>query len=284
MKQMRLSLEGIFWVYKILLALLMLGGLWGLWVGCWGMALGALVVALSSVYVSGRVVPFWWPRKSKRVPHILMLHTVSNAVVNPIARNNTIRPMTLERLIVDLLASGYVFMTLSEAVAAPLKQRTIVLTFDDGCVDNYTHLFPILQRHQVKATLYITSRGGEAFLSEAQIREMVASGLIEVGGHTTSHCELHSCSPEEGYQEIVKNRIALQALTGQAVASFAYPGGFCPDYAVEAVEKAGFTTAVLTKRKVKGKPHPLRLPRTIIPRESTTLEAYCLATRGRKHV
>lgn len=284
MKQTRLSLESIFLIYKILLVLIVLGGLWGLWISHWGMAFGTFAITFIIVYVSGRVAPFWWPRKSKRMPHILMLHTVNNAVVNPIARNNTIRPMTLERLIMDLLASGYTFMTLSDAYVAPLKQRTIVLTFDDGNVDNYTNLFPILQRHQVKATLYITCRRGEAFLSETQIREMVASGLIEVGGHTTSHCELHSCSPEEGYQEIVKNRMALQALTGQMVTSFAYPGGFCPDYAVGAVEKAGFTTAVLTKRKVKGKPHSLRLPRTIIPRESTRLEAYCLATRGRRHV
>jgi peptidoglycan/xylan/chitin deacetylase (PgdA/CDA1 family) len=279
-----MNFETRFWIGKCLLVGLFVGSLYASFLGLWVTALSLTVILLLMLGLSARLAPFWWPRKSKYLPHILMLHNVSNRVINPIAPNNTIRPMTLDCLISDLLASGYHFMTLSEAMAAPLKKRTIVLTFDDGCVDNYTNLFPLLKKHKVKATLYLSDLRGEIYLSDAQILEMVASGLVEVGGHTQTHCELHSCSAQEAIEEVQQNRLHLQQLTKQPVESFAYPGGFHPEQAYDAVKKAGFRYAVLTKRKVKGTRDNLRLPRTIVPRESTTIEAYCLATRGRKHV
>jgi len=279
-----MNIETRFWIGKIALVVLFMGSACAFWQGMW---VRAILLAMSLLFIlalSARLAPFWWPRKLKRLPHILMLHNVSNRVINPIAPNNTIRPMTLDRLIADLLASGYHFMTLSEAMAAPLKKRTIVLTFDDGCVDNYTNLFPLLKKHKVKATLYLSDLRGENYLSDAQILEMVASGLVEVGGHTQTHCELHMCSAQEAIEEVQQNRLHLQQLTKQPVESFAYPGGFHPEQAYDAVKKAGFRYAVLTKRKVKGPRDLLRLPRTIIPRESTTIQAYCLATRGRNHI
>ncbi|HEY8518004.1 MAG TPA: polysaccharide deacetylase family protein [Candidatus Binatia bacterium] len=39
----------------------------------------------------------------------------------------------------------------------PLPPKSVALTFDDGYLDNYTRAFPILQRHGLNATFYVTT-------------------------------------------------------------------------------------------------------------------------------
>lgn len=50
-------------------------------------------------------------------------------------------------------------LTLEEALAViegrPLRRSSILLTFDDGYLDNYTEAYPLLQRHSVPATFFL---------------------------------------------------------------------------------------------------------------------------------
>ncbi|MBO7181850.1 MAG: hypothetical protein J6V91_03575, partial [Kiritimatiellae bacterium] len=72
--------------------------------------------ALFSVLVAGGIgvslQRTWWrPRVPAKLPIFLMLHAVSDEVIDDSCANNTIRPSELERLIIDLKAAGYVFQT-----------------------------------------------------------------------------------------------------------------------------------------------------------------------------
>ncbi len=243
----------------------------------------AIIAVLTIGAIAFSAQRTWWRKRvSAKLPVFLMLHAVSDDVQDEVCPNNTIRPAELERLIVDLKTAGYVFQTATEAASAPMP-RSMVMTFDDGFVDNYTDLFPILKRHNVKATCFITNRGetDAHFLTPAQVREMHASGLVEFGGHTAEHTVLDGLTPEASDEAIRKNVEWLTDVLGCAPQSFAYPCGGYNDTVVAQVQAAGYTYAfTMHKRMRPVAKAPLLIHRQIIPRGKTPLQNYLLATRG----
>ncbi len=251
--------------------------------GHFGFFLGfglACLTGCSIVLLSAQLFIFR-PRPAAGIPRILMLHSVNNDIVEPIAPNNSIRPQELATLIEHLLAAKYTFRTLTQAMTPHPTSRVIVLTFDDGFIDNVTHLLPILKHFQIPATCFVTDRRNSAFLSDSDIQTLAATGLIEFGGHTVHHEDLRQCSSAALMQELTQNRETLRRLTKQPVETFAYPSGFYNNRERNAVKAAGFRWAVTTRKHGSTPPDPLQLPRQIIPRGLSPIQAYLLATRGR---
>ena len=226
---------------------------------------------------------WWWPRIDASVPIVLMLHSVAEDIVSPITPNNTVRPCELENLVERLRTHGYVFQTLLEAMGKPCR-RAVVLTFDDGCRDNYDVLFPIVRRLQLKITCFVTGQGERtpAFLTPAQMQEMDASGYVEFGGHTVRHITLTDVPPDVARSEIRDNKSRLEDILGHPVSSFSYPCGRYTPAIVEEVRAAGYRLAVtMDKRMRPFSVDPYRIHRQILPRGMDGFAAYLLATRGR---
>ncbi len=91
--------------------------------------------------------------------------------------------------------SGTQVMTLDEvadAVAAgqPLPARAVVLTIDDADESVYHLAYPLLQKYNMRAHLFVPTRQVGARWSELkvctwdQLREMSDSGIIRIGSHT----------------------------------------------------------------------------------------------------
>lgn len=218
-----------------------------------------------------------------------MLHSVSDAVVDPECPNNSIRPSELEGLIACLARRGYRFRTFKGAIEDELSgnsrpDRTVCMTFDDGYADNHTELFPILRRHRVQATCFVTSRGetDARFLSPAQIGEMHASGLVEFGGHTSGHCVLDRVDSARAREEIESNKRWIEDIVGEPIVSFAYPCGGENGEVVSLVKAAGYRYGAAMVKKMRPVATDLmRVHRQIVPRGVETWQAYMLATRGK---
>ena len=60
-----------------------------------------------------------------------------------------------------------------------LPEKPVVLTFDDGYLDNYTILLPILEERQLKGTVFMVTNdiGQDGYLSWDQLRDMQARGM-----------------------------------------------------------------------------------------------------------
>ena len=60
------------------------------------------------------------------------------------------------------LRKNYNVISLDEMVdrvmqGKPQPPKAVALTFDDGYLDNYTQAFPVLQKHGLNATFYVTT-------------------------------------------------------------------------------------------------------------------------------
>ena len=98
-------------------------------------AIGGLVWVAITIGVSLRF-SWWRPRLPREVP-ICLVAGVDVALLEPLVRN--------------LLAAGYRFQTVGEALESPVR-KAVVLTFDGGTRDHFTILLPFLRRMGVKAT------------------------------------------------------------------------------------------------------------------------------------
>lgn len=96
---------------------------------------------------------------------IFMLHRVlpeNERNKYTLNKDLAITPEKLEEFIVLFKSKGYIFISLDELYdwfqnKISLKQKFICLTFDDGYRDNLSHGLPILKKHQVPATIYVTN-------------------------------------------------------------------------------------------------------------------------------
>ena len=94
---------------------------------------------------------------------IFMLHRVSGFEKNKLPPNENMKvsPEFLEKFISDLKSQGYEFISIDILHEILQKgkniKKQIVFTLDDGYLDNYTHAYPILKKHNVPFTIYITT-------------------------------------------------------------------------------------------------------------------------------
>lgn len=124
--------------------------------------------------------------------------------------------------------------------------KSIILTFDDGYEDFYTGAFPLLKKYQMKATIYIIvdKIGKTGYLTKAQIKELLASNLVEVGSHTLDHVYLKQAAAKTASKQILESKKQLEELFGIKIFSFAYPYGAFNQATVDLVKEAGYSAAV----------------------------------------
>ena len=200
--------------------------------------------------------------------------------VGPGVSRMVISPATLAAQLQYLASNNYRVIRLTElteflAGRGQLPRRAVVLTFDDGHVSAYQHVYPLLRKYGFPATFFLytdflNTQGG---LSWAQIREMSASGLVEFQAHSKTHSNLIVRRPGETDQQY-RNRLDLEIRmprdlierhAATRVTSYAYPYGDANETVLERIARTGYTLGLTVN--AGGNPffaHPLMLRRTMI--------------------
>jgi len=144
-----------------------------------------------------------------------------------------------------------------------LPSKPVVLSFDDGYQNLYTHALPILQQYAFPAVAFIptgkigtTDRQDNAWdapeapykaahLLWSEIEAMAATGLVDFQSHTVTHPDLEAAGINVVW-ELAQAKHDLAAHVHQAVDFFSYPCGLGADSAAvqHQVRQAGYKAAV----------------------------------------
>lgn len=187
----------------------------------------------------------------KYVVPIMMYHNVEQSDTS---RPNWVSPERFRWQMQYLKKHGYRVIRLAELVEAikegkSLPRKTVVITFDDGYANNYTHAFPILQEYQFPAIIFVPSDlvGQEGFLTWAQLREMFQAG-IDIGSHTHTHAYLPELPLDEQRDQIFQSKRRLEEKLGIKIDYFSYQTGGFDEQIKALVKEAGYKGACTTNR------------------------------------
>jgi biofilm PGA synthesis lipoprotein PgaB len=206
-----------------------------------------------------------------------------------------------------LRSNGYTAVSLDDLIAArdgkrALPPRAVLITFDDGLRSVYTQVFPLLRIFNYPAVVSVVTSwietpapvvyddrtlDAEDFLTWAQVREMQASGLVEIASH--SHA-LHAgvpANPQGNLQPAAVTRIVadgryenedafvarvgadlarssteIRTHTGRSPRAITWPYGAWNEPAREAAERVGLPVSLALNAA-----HRYDGPGTVIARE-----------------
>ena len=119
-----------------------------------------------------------------------------------------------------LVDSGYIAITPDELASGlageiTLPEKPVMITFDDGYIDNYTNAFPILVPGFV---------GKPQYMSWDNLKEMEKNGII-IQSHTLNHAKLEELPDDEIRNELLNSKLMLEENLGHPVEFLAYPTG-----------------------------------------------------------
>lgn len=235
----------------------------------------SVIISISIIFSCVSVLADY--RDYVKVP-VIMYHSIGYS-----ADPYTITPETFEKHLAAIKENGFTPVSFQQLVDYVdkdynLPDKPMVITFDDGYTDNYTHAFPILKKHNFKATIFIigSSAGKNTYkdtnypitphFNYNMAREMNLSGLISLQSHTH---DMHQSSLYENSENVRENvlqfegesfidyiralkgdlsmsKSTIEGQIGTPVIALAYPSGRHNAFAESVARSLGFRVTVST--------------------------------------
>lgn len=149
---------------------------------------------------------------------------------------------------------------------APLPDKPVIITFDDGYYNNYTYAYPLLKKYNMKGVLSVVGKYSDEYSKEnavfnnnyshashTQLKEMYDSKVFELANHSYN---MHDMSKRRGilkhkgedsgfYKELLNQDISrcndlIKSVTEKLPIAFTYPFGCINNESKEYVESFGF--------------------------------------------
>lgn len=161
-----------------------------------------------------------------------------------------------ENQIAGLEKIGYEFIRYDDLIRyskgeKKLKEKSILLTFDDGYEGNYYIMYPIIQKYQIPVAINIVDNnvGNSGFLNWEQIKEMSNSSLVDIYTHSRYHEYSDTVSTKQYISDIQYSHEHIEKQLGKSIPKiFTYPYGVKQKEKIEALTQAGFVQNLTDNR------------------------------------
>ena len=200
-----------------------------------------------------RASPPTLPPDSLRVP-ILVYHNIQSSADARGVRGAdlTMRPEVFAAQMQYLKEHGIPVVSFTALVEALEGKRTlppkaVVITFDDGRLNQYTNAIPVLKKLGFTATFFPFTHAMDRnprYFTWAQFKELQQAGHT-IGSHTSLHVRVDKMKDaKQMHTEVTGSREQLQAKLGAtATEYFSYPFGALAAAGDSAVRAAGYRAA-----------------------------------------
>ncbi|AUD07447.1 polysaccharide deacetylase family protein [Spirosoma pollinicola] len=133
------------------------------------------------------------------------------------------------------------------ATGAPLPAKPIMLTFDDGDLDQYTVAAPELEKHGFKGAFFIMTvaigrHGKQPYMDKTQIKDLSDRGHT-IGAHTWDHHNVKKYQGDDWKIQVEEPKAKLETIIGKPIKYFAYPFGLWNHGALPELQKRGYAAA-----------------------------------------
>lgn len=194
-----------------------------------------LILLVVTVAAVSSFLAWLFMRESDGVP-ILSYNRVNDVDSNSL----TLTVEQFDAQMKYLSEEGYTVITPDELLDSwegkrSLPNNPVIITFDDGHVDNYKNVFPILQKYNLRATMFVVTDNVNLYpnyMTWQQAREMQTSGLVDIESHTLSNRSfLKIYSRDKLWDQIYGSKQAIEWYLKKSAKYIAFPDG---KYTVEA--------------------------------------------------
>lgn len=208
---------------------------------------------------------------------VLMYHHVS-----PVEGMINVSPANFEDQLKWLSRNGFRSLTCDQFAAylsgEPLPKRSLLITFDDGYLDNWVYAYPLMKRYGFHGVIFLVTswigdgpkrphlgqeglpetpshrdcegrieggRADEVMLRWSEVESMRADGVFEFHSHTHTHTRWDLGSEktrknEHMAEELQASREVLQTRLGDVSQHFCWPQGYFDTDYIQLAQAAGF--------------------------------------------
>lgn len=187
---------------------------------------------------------------------ILMYHYVSTppADADIYRRDLSVSPDLFAAQLDRLQADGYTTISLYDLMAnltqgAPLPEKPIILTFDDGYRDLYENALPRLRERGMVATIFVLTdfmdAGRPEYLTWDMARELLAAG-ISIESHGRNHVSLRGKDNDYLIWQALGSDQTIEHELGVRPRFVSYPAGEYDQSVIDIFQSANYWAGVTT--------------------------------------
>lgn len=217
--------------------------------------------------------------RALRAP-VLMYHYLSTPPVDAdiYRRDLSVAPELFAAHLDRLLAEGYTAVSLYTVIdalqrGAPLPDKPVVITFDDGYRDNYENAFPLLRARNMPATIFVVTdfidEQRPEYLTWDMAREMLRAG-IAIESHGRNHFSLAGRDDDYLVWQALGSLETIEYELGVRPRFVSYPAGEYDQRTIDIFHSANYWAGFTTRQGATlDNAQPFELPRIRVRGDTT---------------